>query len=297
MSLRLSAALTTIALLAGCANAPRPTREAATMAAHVATSAVMPADDNLNAVAWSQLAIEHDLVYLQTFRDAQARLFGALHDPQWDALSRHDRVAPLDQLKPAVILDIDETALDNSPYAARVIRGDSGLSDADWSAWCREARARALPGAVAFTRFAQQHGIAVIYLSNRASNLGAVTLANLRQAGFAVSGPEAFLGLGMNVQACKQVGSAKGCRRQWVARRYRVLMQFGDQLADFVDVPDNTAVGRDKVLAPYLAWIGTRWFMLPNPTYGAWESPLVHDDWTAPAAERRRLKMRSLRYR
>jgi acid phosphatase len=282
----------TLALIAGCAAAPA-SRTPPTPALP-ATHAALP-DDNLNAVAWSQTAVEHDLIYLQTYRDAQARLLTALADPDWDALSKADRVVPAKGLKPAVLLDIDETVLDNSPYQARLVRSGGEFNEADWAAWCREAKARALPGVVAFTRFAVQHGVEVIYLSNRAKDLDQATLANLRAAGLPVAGPQSFLGLGTFVEDCEQVGSEKGCRRQLVARHHRVLMQFGDQLGDFVDVLPNTPAGRRKVVAPYLDWIGERWFVLPNPTYGSWEPALFDNDWRAPREERRESKLRALR--
>ena len=280
-------ALAVSALLAGCAAAPpRP-----------AAVAPMPAaNDNLNAVVWTQAAIEHDLIYLQTYRDAQSRLLAALHDPQWDALTKEDRAAPAAGLPPAVVLDVDETVLDNSPYQARLVKSGGQYDEASWAAWCKEERARALPGALAFARFAAAHGIAVIYLSNRAQDLDAVTLANLRRLGFPVAGPDAFLGLGTVEPGCEQVGTEKGCRRQLVSRKYRVLMQFGDQLGDFVDVVANTEAGRRQAIDGYMGWIGTRWFVLPNPTYGAWEPALFNNDWSAPPAERRRQKLDALRY-
>ncbi|HEY8682341.1 MAG TPA: HAD family acid phosphatase, partial [Rhodanobacter sp.] len=261
-----------------------------------ATKAATPADDNLNAVAWSQTAIEHDLIYLQTYRDAQALLLAALKDKHWDALPKDDRMAPIQHLKPAVVLDIDETVLDNSPYQARLIRSGGEYNEADWAAWCKEQKARALTGVVGFTQFAARHGIAVIYVSNRAKDLDQVTLANLRQAGLPVSGPDAFLGLGTLVEGCEQTGTEKGCRRQLISHRYRVLMQFGDQIGDFVTVLANNPAGREKAMAAYLPWIGTRWFVLPNPTYGSWEPALFNNDWTAPREQRRQQKIDALRY-
>ena len=297
MALRLTTVALAVALLTGCAGAPKQAEHphlAALSPAVPATSA--PADDNLNAVAWSQTAVEHDLIYLQTYRDAETRLLPAVHDAEWDALSKTDRVGAFEHLPPAVILDIDETVLDNSPYQARVIKSGGEFNEADWAAWCREARARALPGAVEFTRFAASHGVAVIYISNRAKDLDEVTLRNLRQAGFPVSGPDAFLGLGTVVDGCEQVGSEKGCRRQLVSRRYRVLMQFGDQLGDFLDVSTNTVAARRQTVAPYLPWIGTRWFVLPNPTYGSWEPALFNNDYGNPRDQRRQQKLDALRY-
>lgn len=292
MLFRHTALVVCVALLGGCAAYPQK----ASPVPAALTPVGVPADDNLNAVAWAETSIEHDLIYLQTYRDAQARLLPALHDSHWDALSQPDRVAPANQLPPAVILDIDETVLDNSPYQARVIKSGGEFNEADWAAWCREARARALPGAVAFTQFAASHGIAVIYISNRAKDLDAVTINNLRQAGFPVSGPNAFLGLGTVVPGCHQTGNDKGCRRQQVSRSYRVLMQFGDQLGDFLDAPVGTPDGRRRAVEGYLAWIGTRWFVLPNPTYGSWESALFQSNWHQPRELRRKQKLDALRY-
>ena len=294
MRLHLPLALATFTLLAGCAATPPRPATAPAAAAAAATSAT--ANDNLNAVVWAQTAIEHDLIYIQTFRNAQSRLLTALHDPQWDALAKEDRTMPIAGLPPAVVLDIDETVLDNSPYQARLVKSGGQYDEASWAAWCKEERARAMPGALAFTRYAAEHGIAVIYLSNRAQDLDTATLANLRQLGFPVSGPEAFLGLGTVLPGCEQVGTEKGCRRQLVSRKYRVLMQFGDQLGDFVDVVANTEAGRKQAVTGYMDWVGTRWFVLPNPTYGSWEPALFNNDWSAPPAQRRQQKLDALRY-
>ncbi|MBT2116425.1 acid phosphatase [Dyella sp. LX-66] len=293
MRIRLTASFAALVLLAGCSAQHAAKPSAAAQAPAAAAKPV--ADDNLNAVAWSQNAIEHDLIYLQIYRDAQARLPAALKDKSWDALSKEDRAAPLKNQKPAVVLDIDETVLDNSPYQARLIRSGGEFNEADWAAWCKEQKARALPGVVEFTQFAAKRGVAVIYISNRAKDLDEATLANLRSAGLPVSGPEAFLGLGTFVQDCEQIGTEKGCRRQLISKKYRVLMQFGDQIGDFVTVLANNAEGRNKAMAPYMNWVGTRWFVLPNATYGSWEPALFNNDWTAPRNERHRLKVNALR--
>ncbi|MGF6710724.1 5'-nucleotidase (lipoprotein e(P4) family) [Luteibacter sp. W1I16] len=292
------AAFAAALILAGCAHVPQAAAPVPVTATPAAEAPAAPsADDNLNAVAWSQNASEHDFIYLQTYRDAREKLLKAKKDPTWDALPKDDRAAhpSLKGLKPAVVLDIDETALDNSPYQARLIRSGGEFNEAEWAAWCKEAIARPLPGALEFTRFAADHGIAVIYISNRAKDLDEATLANLRSAGFPVAGKQSFLGLGTFVEGCEQVGSEKGCRRQLVAKDYRVLMQFGDQIGDFANVPGNTAQGRAKAMAPYTAWIGERWFVLPNPTYGAWESALFDNDYGLQRNERRQKKIDSLR--
>ncbi len=76
MFTRLPTTLLAFALLTGCASEP-PQRSVAAAAAPLASApaadVATTADDNLNAVAWSQTAIEHDLLYVQTYRDAQAQ--------------------------------------------------------------------------------------------------------------------------------------------------------------------------------------------------------------------------------
>lgn len=288
--------LGSLLLLCGCASqAPHTTAPAPSATTAATSTPAVSADDNLNAVAWTQTALEHDLIYQETFLSAQSQLLAALKDKHWDALPTEDRMAPYKNLKPAVILDIDETVLDNSPYQARLIRKGGEFNEADWAAWCKEERARALPGAVAFTQFAAKHGIAVIYISNRAQDLDTATLNNLRKAGLPVSGPDAFLGLGTILRGCDQIGTEKNCRRQLVGQHYRVLMQFGDQLGDFVTVLSNTPAGRTQAMTPYTDWIGTRWFVLPNPTYGSWEPALFNNEWSTPRDQRRQQKIQALR--
>ena len=281
-------------LLAGCAHAP----DKSTPAQQIPPpSASGPApNDNLNAVAWTQTAIEHDLIYREVYRVAGEKLGAALEDPSWDALPKRDRKQPLAaKLKPAVIVDIDETVLDNSPYQARLVANGKEYDEFTWSEWCREKRAKPLPGALEFAQAAAKRGVAVFYLSNRAQDLNAATLENLRVDGFPVENDGVFLGLGTIVDGCEQIGTEKGCRRVLVGRTHRVLMQFGDQIGDFVDVDANTPDGRRGAVAPYSSWIGERWFVLPNPTYGSWEPALFNNDWARPATERRKAKIDALR--
>jgi acid phosphatase len=279
------------ALLAGCAGAPGPRQSP--VAAAPAAPAGPAANDNLNAVAWTQTAVEHDLIYREVYRQASEKLAAALKDPKWDALPKSDRKGKLKGLKPAVIVDVDETVLDNSPYQARLIQAGGDFNEATWAQWCREKAAKPLPGAVDFARLAAKRGVTVFYLSNRAQDLNEVTLENLREAGFPIAGDQVFLGLGTVVEGCEQNGSEKGCRRELVGRKYRVLMQFGDQVGDFVDVL-NTPEGRRTAVEPYLDWIGERWFVLPNPTYGSWEPALFNNEWSQAPEARRRAKMDAL---
>lgn len=307
VSSRLIVAVALAVSLAACQSTPaeRPLSDAdlAALRASPSPRAVpgtpgktVPAHDNLNAIAWMQASQEYRLLLEQTFRAAEAQLDRALGTPDWDALTAADRANPATGLPPAIIVDIDETVLDNSPYQARLSRDGGEFSEPTWDAWVREEKATALPGALEFTQAAASRGVTIFYVSNRAVHLEEATVANLRALGFPINGPAQFLGLGHVVDGCEQHGVEKGCRRQEVGRTHRVLMQFGDQIGDMVTVLDNSASGRDQAIAPYRAWFGERWFVLPNPTYGSWEPALFDNDWNQPEAERRQRKLRNLRY-
>ncbi|AWV05951.1 5'-nucleotidase, lipoprotein e(P4) family [Marilutibacter maris] len=268
-----------------------PQRSAATPTAEV------PADDNLNAVLWVQTSSEYQALTEQTYKAAADHLDKALSEAHWDALVPSERAgtAGLDgSLKPAVIMDVDETVLDNSPYQARLIRDGQAYDEVSWAAWVAEKKAKPVPGVLDFATAAAAKGVTILYLSNRAEHLQEATLANLREVGMPVASEDVFLGLGTFVEGCEQNGSEKVCRRQLAGRQYRVLMQFGDQLGDFVEVLDNTAAGREPLMEEYGDWFGERWWMLPNPTYGSWEPAAFNNDWSQPIEVRRAGKRAAL---
>jgi 5'-nucleotidase (lipoprotein e(P4) family) len=277
-------------LLSACAAMPA-TRPAPSTSIAAETP---PPDDSLNATVWFQTSVERDLVFREIYRAAGARLDAALADKGWDALPKEDRDNDPRALPPAIIVDVDETVLDNSPSQVRQIRDGSEFNEATWGEWVNQRAARPLPGALEFLRAAAAKHVTVFYISNRDASLAEATLDNLRSAGFPIAGAGQFLGLGTFVEGCEQEGSEKSCRRQLVGRKYRVLMQFGDQLGDFVQVLANTRDGRREAIAPYADWIGERWWTLPNPMYGAWEPALFDNAWNQPQSVRRAAKEAAL---
>lgn len=290
---------TTLALSA-CKRAETPaTAPAATNASTPATQAQARGPgphDNLNAVAWVQSSVEYRAISMQTFRAAADHLDVALKENNWDALVPEERDNAIGGLKPAVIMDVDETVLDNSPYQARLIRDGRDYDEVTWDQWVAEKKAKPLPGVVDFTKAAAARGVTILYVSNRAVHLKEATLANLRAVGLPVADDSVFLGLGTVLEGCEQNGSEKDCRRRLAGKQYRVLMQFGDQIGDFVQVLANTPQGRDLVYEEYNDWFGERWWMLPNPTYGSWEPALFNNEWAQPPGDRRRSKLEALDY-
>ena len=87
-----------------------------------------------------------------------------------------------------MVLDVDETVLDNSPYQARLVRDGAEFDEATWAAWVAEASARPVPGVLDFAREASERGVTLLYVSNRTEEQQAATLRNLRSAGL----PDSF---------------------------------------------------------------------------------------------------------
>lgn len=247
------------------------------------------ANDNLNAVAWVQRSAEYAATTTTIYRAATAELDAALKSGE-SALAEGEQTAGGGKLPPALIMDVDETVLDNSPYQARLVMSGKEFDDLTWDQWVAEKKAKPVPGVVEFAKAADAKGITVLYISNRAAHLQEATLANLKAAGLPVKNDQVFLGLGTFVADCEQNGSEKLCRRTHAGRKYRVLMQFGDQLGDFVQILTNTPDARADLSAKYADWWGQRWWMLPNPTYGSWEPALFNNDWKQAREARREAK-------
>ena len=226
--------------------------------------------ENLNAVLWAQTAAEYQAVTRQTYRTAEANLARALRDPNWTAALEQSRESTGDYMKlpPAVILDLDETVLDNSALQAQLMTERREYSDQEWQKWVEARRAGLVPGAREFIAFAQAHGVAAVYVTNR--------VCQPDKPDDATTGMLRSHGLPAGRLLCKTETSDKSPRRKEVARMYRVLMIIGDDLNDFVTLPFEVSV-RAAFVADMARFWGERWFMIPNPTYGSWERSVGTD--------------------
>ena len=270
--------LVTLVSAAGCGARAQPT-PAAPVAAQAQTA---KPDENLNAVLWVQTAVEYEASALQAYRTAQAQLETALRTPRWTAALEQNGV--LASLPPAVILDIDETVLDNSYYQARVVRDDTEFSDRTWTAWVEERKATAIPGALEFTRDAAARGVALFYITNRTEAEEPATRDNLAALGFPIDRTtDTVLTRG---EKPEWKASVKGPRRAYVAARYRILLLIGDDLGDFVGDASGTPEARRQRTAAHADRWGRHWIMLPNPTYGSWERALLGGAQDPMAAKR-----------
>jgi 5'-nucleotidase (lipoprotein e(P4) family) len=228
------------------------------------------AHDNLNAVLWMQTAAEYEATVRGNYAAALAQLDAAIADPSWNALPEGEAGQGFESLPPAIIVDADETMIDNSPSQARSVRAGGGYAYEKWLAWVNERRARALPGAVEFAQRATAKGVTVFFVSNRdAPQETASTLANLRTAGFPIADDASNVLLRGDP---RWSGREKSQRRRWIAKSHRVVLMLGDNLGDFMDGVTTSIEARRALVAKYADRWGTRWFMQPNPSYGSWEA-------------------------
>ena len=216
----------------------------------------------LHAVAWTQNSAEFSAMTTQLFRGAILPMEDALADPTWTAVL--EQTANYEALPPAIVLDLDETVLDNSPYQAWLLLNGETFNHDSWNAWCQSAEATAIPGVLSFLATMEDMGITPIFLSNRDVQTETATVRNLISLGIDTSPDMVWLRDEIDE------GSAKSGRRIAIAQNYRIIGLFGDNLGDFTDDYHGSVEERAEVVNSYHTYWGERWFVLPNPQYGSW---------------------------
>jgi acid phosphatase len=225
-----------------------------------------PQERGLDAILWVQTSGEYRACCLQTYRLALERL-----------IEKH-RILPSDGKTPAIIMDLDETVLDNSGYETWLYQHGEVYSDASWKRWERDHgdEVALIPGALDLIRWADGHGVRVFFISNRFEENRDATTRTIARLGIGTKDIDQRLML--------WTGSGdKTARRKRVFDRYRVLMLFGDNLRDFSErlradkVDADDADGQNRGIAERLKLVddrrshwGNDWIILPNPMYGDW---------------------------
>ncbi len=214
------------------------------------------------ATLWMQKAGEYRALAYQAFNLARWQL-----DADFDK-KNIKKLPKVDQKRPrAVVVDIDETVLDNSPSQAQNIKTRTPFILKDWYAWGEMRKAKAIPGAVDFLNYANSKGVRVFFVSNRDNVQKQATIDNLKNVGFANVTEE-------NV-VLRTTESSKEARRQAIAAKYRIVLLMGDNLDDLSNVFERKSIADrfgevDKVKDDW----GKRWIVLPNAMYGTWESAI-----------------------
>lgn len=226
--------------------------------------------ERLHSVLWQQTSAEYQALTTMTYQQAEAALVRALPDKTWTAAL--EQTGDYFNLPPAVILDLDETVLDNSPFEGRLINDRIPFNRSKWDQWVEEANARALPGALNFIKEAQHRGVTIFFVTNRRTQHESWTRKNLEALGITLPADiDVVLAEG---EQPHNWASDKSSRRRYLAGQYRILLLIGDDLGDFVsgamDMPEN----RVRLAQQYKDRFGVSWFLVPNSIYGSWEASL-----------------------
>ena len=202
------------------------------------------------ALRWYRASAEVQAIFIETYRAATSALERSASSQSGNAWG--------------VIMDADETVLDNSRYQQS--RAARGYSADTWATWVKSQKAAALPGSVAFVQRVHELGGKVSIVTNRESALCAETEANLRAVGLII-----------DQVLCKPAGPDDNKNPRFAAVQngavpstlpaMTVVMWLGDNIKDF---PGASQQLRSSGAAAF-AEVGRTWFVFPNPLYGSWE--------------------------
>lgn len=232
------------------------------------------------AILFQQKSAEYRALCLQAFNWAKLGI---------DADYKTKKKLPkIERKKPrAIVVDIDETMLDNSPAQAADAKNNLPFDLKRWYAWGEMRKAKAIPGAVDFANYAKSKNVRVFYVSNRDEVQKTATIDNLRAVGFPdISAENVLL---RQVDANNRPVSTKEPRRLDIAKTYRIVSLIGDNLNDLSDVFENkTVMTRFAETDKAKDLWGNKFIVIPNAMYGEWESAIYRDDTSnAPRAEKR----------
>lgn len=254
------------------------------------TGQAVLANDNLNAVLWAQTSVEAQANALGAYALARLRLDEALADKARTAAPA-EQTGAFQDLPPAVILDVDDTALNTARYQAWTVKAGTNFAADTWTKYVNAKIDVPIPGALDFTKYAASKGVKVFYVTNRTKEEEPASVALMKEMGFPIDDAgEMFL----SAKEQPDWSSAKSTRRAVIAKSHRILLLIGDNFGDFTDAYKGSLAERQKAFEDNRARWGREWIVIANPTYGSFESSPYKSDYKLPLTEQRRLKIEAL---
>lgn len=242
-----------------------------TSAAPGGVAAAAAAADNCNlpyasigATLWMQTSAEYSAITREVYETADRTLDAAIADPTWTAAAEQKSTDA--SMKPAIILDLDETVLDTSGHQALEVQTNTPYTEEGWHDWAAHDQSLVIEAAKDFLLDAQKKGVQIFYVTNRDADLEQPLRASLTRLGVPLS-QDNLLMRGQR----PEWKSDKSSRRAFIAQKYRIIMLFGDDLNDFAYATGKSRQDRDAIVAAHSGDWGRKWFILPNPVYGSWE--------------------------
>ena len=242
------------------------------------------------SVLYAQSSAEYEASNIQTYVNAKSALDKAFNDVTWTAaIEQKDN---FENKPPAIILDIDETVLNNVPFQARsIIDGQSYPTG--WLDWMLEESSDAVAGVSDFLEYSQSKGVKIFYVTNRIAVAEDATRNNLKKLGLPLDTDRDVL-LMKNENGWT---SDKVSRRKLVAKDFRILLLIGDQLGDFLPLDETTLQldARKELADTYKHMWGSKWFMITNPMYGRWEASIYNNEYPDTEDELMQMRLEALK--
>ena len=245
------------------------------MNAREAPKAEDPPYRGLDANLWMQISGEYKACCLQAYNLGTRRLTESL-------AAQIETRTPASARPAAVIMDLDETVLDNGAFQSFGLRKNLAFEQANFDRWEEVGGqdVRLIPGSLEFIQDAFKKDVKVYYITNRNDRYREKTLKTLEDLKIGVPSEQLLC-------ASKETGSDKTGRRELVEKKFNVLLYFGDNLRDFDDkyrssakstnspeqIAKSIADRKDAVNKDRENW-GRHWIILPNPAYGEWQKVL-----------------------
>lgn len=216
------------------------------------------ADTETMGLLWMRTSAEYRALAYQGYNVAINAVKMAVTDPS------HQR-KPL-----AIVLDADETVVDNTKLMGESIANGNGRFDAPW--WrqaVHQGKSQAMPGAVEFLNEVHKQGVEIFYVSNRYAPVNLdVTIQNFKELGFPSVDKDHVL--------LFEKDSDKQPRFDMIAKKYYVVVYMGDNAGDFpIGTKGKTLAERNAIIDAHKEDFGTTFVVFPNPAYGSWVSALA----------------------
>ena len=216
------------------------------------------AETETMGLLWMRTSAEYRALAYQGYNVAMNAVKMAVTDPS------HQR-KPL-----AIVLDADETVVDNTQLMGESIANGNGRFDAPW--WrqaVHQGKSQAMPGAVEFLNEVHKQGVEIFYVSNRYAPVNLdVTIQNFKELGFPSVDKDQVL--------LFEKDSDKQPRFDMIAKKYYVVVYMGDNAGDFpIGTKGKTLAERNAIIDAHKEDFGTTFVVFPNPAYGSWVSALA----------------------
>ena len=216
------------------------------------------AETETMGLLWMRTSAEYKALAYQGYNVAMNAVKIAVTDPS------HQR-KPL-----AIVLDADETVVDNTKLMGESIANGNGRFDAPW--WrqaVHQGKSQAMPGAVEFLNEVHKQGVEIFYVSNRYAPVNYdATVQNFKALGFPSVDKDHVL--------LFEKDSDKQPRFDMIAKKYYVVVYMGDNAGDFpIGTKGKTLAERNAIIDAHKEDFGTTFVVFPNPAYGSWVSTLA----------------------